>query len=131
MCNTLGRRATRQPVKRRRPTRHYARSDATTGMPPGHLATPGPASPENSQLGGGTTGSGDLLLGRLAERVRRNLQRHATQLAGAEHLHRLATTDRAGVGQLQRTDLATVREQLGEPVQVHDLEDDLVLVLEA
>src|ERR1041384_5010316 len=93
------------------------------------VAAPGAAPPQASQLGGGTTGGCDLFLGRLAEGVRRNGQRHATQLTGAEHLDQLALTNHTGLGQLDRTDLAAVGEQLGETVQVDDLEDDLVAVL--
>ena len=57
------------------------------------------------QLGGGATGGRDLLLGRRAERVRRDLELHAAELAGAEHLDRLALADRAGLDQLERADL--------------------------
>src|SRR4051794_6172937 len=100
-------------------------------MPPEMPRGTRASTPRALQLGDGTTGGRDLLLGRLAERVRRDGQRHPAQLAGAQDLDRLAAPDRAGLGELQRTDLAAVREQLGEPIQVHDLEDDLVAVLEA
>src|SRR3712207_184761 len=101
-------------------------------MPPRATSRrPGPAPPQASQLGGGPTGGCVLLLGGLAEGVRRDGQRDTTQLARAEDLDRLVAADRTGLGEFRRADLAAVGEQLGEPVQVHDLEDDLVLVLEA
>ena len=58
------------------------------------------------QLDGGATSGGDLLLGRRAERVRRDLELHPAELAVAEDLDRLALADRAGVDQLGRADLA-------------------------
>src|SRR3954468_15984605 len=56
---------------------------------------------------------------------------HAAQLAGAQNLHRLAPADGAGLGQRVRVDGATLREEGRDPVEVDDLEDDLVVVLEA
>ena len=53
------------------------------------------------------------------------------QVAGAEHLHRLAAPHGAGVGEGVRVDRATLGEQGRDPVEVDDLEDDLVGALEA
>src|SRR5258705_13602203 len=83
-----------------------------------------------SDDGGGAPGGLDLLLGRRAERVRRHLELHAAEFTGTEDLHRLALADPAGLDQLEYPDLPTLREQLGEPVQVHDLEGHLELVVE-
>src|SRR6185503_20830401 len=83
------------------------------------------------QLGGGAARCRDLLLGRSAERVSLQLELHATELAGAEDLHRLALADRTGVDELGRADLAAVGEELNETVQVDHLEHHLELVLEA
>ena len=74
--------------------------------------------------GRGAAGSLDLLLGRGGERVRAHLQRHR-EVALAEDLDRLALADGALGDQRVDGDLAALGEQLGEAVEVDDLELDL------
>src|SRR5688572_24201857 len=82
------------------------------------------------QLDGAATSGGDLVLGGGAERMRRHLELHAPQVAVAQHLDQPALADRAGLDELVRPDRAPRGEQLGEPVQVHDLVLDPEVVLE-
>src|SRR5438270_26051 len=84
-----------------------------------------------SDLGGAPAGGADLLGRRGGEGVRVHVQLDAAQLAVAEHLDRAAAPDGTGVGQAVGVDRPALREQRGQPLQVHDLEDDLVAVLEA
>src|SRR6476661_7932107 len=81
--------------------------------------------------GGAAPGRADLLGSRRGERVGLHVDLDAAEVAGAEHLHRLAPTDGAGVSQAVRADRAALREQCRDPVEVDDLEHDLVVVLEA
>src|SRR3954454_12517201 len=81
--------------------------------------------------GGTAPGGADLLGGRCGERVGVDVDLHAAQVAGAEHLDRLATTHRAGIGEGVGVDGTALREQGSDPVEVDDLEHDLVVVLEA
>src|ERR671921_1171269 len=53
------------------------------------------------------------------------------QVAGAEDLHRLAAAHGAGLGEAVGVHRAALGEQGRDPVEVDDLEDDLVPVLEA
>src|SRR5579875_4124594 len=66
------------------------------------------------QLGNGAAGRRDFLLRAAGKGVRADLQGNV-EIAGAEHLDRLAAADRAHLGQLVRADLAALREQLAEP----------------
>src|SRR4051812_16081422 len=101
----------------------------------GQQTTPGtrqaPGVIRASDAGGAAPGRADLLGRGGGEGVRVHVHLDATQVAGAEHLDRLAAADRAGVGQAAGVERAAVREQRRDPVQVDDLEDDLVAVLEA
>src|SRR4029079_4952149 len=78
----------------------------------------------------GAAGSGDLVLGAGRERVRADLQLHAG-LARAEDLDELTLADGALGHQGLDGDLAAVREQLGQPVQVDHLVLGAERVLEA
>src|SRR5690606_34507635 len=82
------------------------------------------------QLVGGSAGGGDLLLGGPGEGVRLHLDRDG-DLARAEDLHRTAAAHRAPGRQVLGGDLAALRVEFGDPVQVHDLVLHLVRVLEA
>src|SRR5262245_45756361 len=73
----------------------------------------------------------DLCHGRSTERIGRDGELDPAEIAGAEHLDRLALADRAGVDHVQYADCAAVREQLSEPVEVHDLVRHLEPVPEA
>src|SRR5215218_3117980 len=84
-----------------------------------------------SDAGGAAPGSGDLVRGRPGERVGRDVDLHAAQVARAEDLDRLTAADRAGLDQGVGVDRPALREQGCDPVEVDDLEDDLVVVLEA
>src|SRR5215218_5677049 len=81
--------------------------------------------------GGAAPGRADLLGRGSGEGLRPDVDLHATQVAGAEHLDRLAATDRAGLDQGVGVDRAALREQRRDPVEVDDLEHDLVRALEA
>src|SRR5688500_3517196 len=83
-----------------------------------------------SDNGGAAPGRADLLGGGRGEGVRLDVDLHAAQVTGAEHLDRLAATDGAGLGQRVRVDRPALREQRRDPVEVDDLEDDLVRALE-
>src|SRR3954452_23870340 len=83
-----------------------------------------------SDAGGAAPGRADLLGSGRGERVRLHVDLHATEVAGAEHLDRLATTDGARLGPAVGVDRAALREQRRDPVEVDDLEHDLVVVLE-
>src|SRR4051795_7892456 len=84
-----------------------------------------------SDAGGAAPGRADLLGGGRRETVRVDVHLDAAEVAGAQDLDRLAAADRAGVGQAVGVDRTALREQRGDPVEVDDLEDDLVAVLEA
>src|SRR5205814_403271 len=56
---------------------------------------------------------------------------YATEVTIAEGLDELTVADRAGLHQFGRADVAAVREQFGQPVQVDHLERDLEVVAEA
>src|SRR3954447_24703955 len=83
-----------------------------------------------SDAGGAAPGRGDLLGRGCGESVGVHLDGDPTEVAGAEHLDRLTAPDGAGVGQAVRVDRAALREQRRDPVEVDDLEHDLVVVLE-
>src|SRR5919107_1604215 len=127
-CSTCPPRVGRSTLARRGPV--ASRAAGPRRSPAWSRRAAGAGGPA-SDLGGAAPGSADLLLGGLGERVRVHVHRHAAQLARAEHLDRLTAPDGAGVGQRVRVDLAALREQGGDPVQVHDLEHDLVVVGEA
>src|SRR5919112_2000882 len=74
----------------RSPHGQRAGANAIKGMLPERPSGARASTPRTLQLGGGSAGRSDLLLGRLAERVRRDGQRHTAQLARAEHLDRMA-----------------------------------------
>src|SRR3712207_835121 len=93
---------------------------ATKPTTPGTSGVPGVDGA--SDTGGAAPGSGDLLGGRPGEGVRGHVDLHAAQLTGAEHLDRLAAAHRAGLGQGGGVDLAALREQRRDPVEVDDLE---------
>src|SRR4051794_27239311 len=114
-----------------------------TGLRPGTAEGP-PAGPRREPASGGGRGvlllldgggaaarGADLLSSGRGERVRLHVDLHAAEVAGAEDLDRLTATDGAGVGQRVRADRAALREQRRDPVEVDDLEHDLVVVLEA
>src|ERR671933_197504 len=103
-----GGRAADDPGARRAP-RGHRRSDACG------------AAPRRADLLGGGGGEG----------VRVHVHLHAAQVAGAEDLHRLATAHGAGLGEGVGVHRAALGEQGRDPVEVDDLEDDLVRVLEA
>src|SRR4051794_32960054 len=84
-----------------------------------------------SDAGGAAPGRADLLGSGRGEGVRPDVDLDAAEVAGAEHLDRLAAADGAGVGQAVRVDRTALREQRRDPVEVDDLEHDLVVVLEA
>src|SRR5690242_13610285 len=65
-----------------------------------------------SDFGDRPPGRLDLGAGCPAEPIRGHLQLHVTELAVAEHLHRLTLAHRAGRNELGRTDRAAVGEQL-------------------
>src|SRR5580765_6160720 len=96
----------------------------------GGARAPPASSQTNSERGGAAAGALDLGLGRARERVDGHVDLDA-DLAGAEHLDRLALADRTLGDQVRDGDGATLGEQLAELVQVHDLELDLERVLEA
>src|SRR3954471_16544352 len=81
--------------------------------------------------GGAAPGRADLLGRRGGEGVRVYVAFDAAEVAGAQDLDRLAAADRPCVGEAVGVDRAALREQRRDPVQVHDLEHDLVAVLEA
>src|SRR5215212_8494368 len=83
-----------------------------------------------SDAGGAAPGRADLVGCGARERVRVHVHLDAAEVAGAEHLDRLTAPDGAGVGQAVRVDRAALREQRRDPVEVDDLEHDLVVVLE-
>src|SRR4051812_8034651 len=100
-------------------------------MQPSTPGTPGVPGVEGaSDAGGAAPGRGDLLGRGCGESVGVHLDGDATEVAGAEHLDRLTAPDGAGVGQAVRVDRAALREQRRDPVEVDDLEHDLVVVLE-
>src|SRR3954471_13344467 len=84
-----------------------------------------------SDAGGAAPGNADLVGCGARERVRVHVHLDAAEVAGAEHLDRLAPPDRAGVGQAVRVDRTALREECRDPVEVDDLEHDLVRALEA
>src|SRR3954454_19479721 len=84
-----------------------------------------------SDQGGAAPGRADLLGRGRREGVRVHVHLDAAEVAGAQDLDRLAAADRAGVGQAVGVDRTALREERGDPVEVDDLEDDLVRVLEA
>src|SRR3954454_17516445 len=84
-----------------------------------------------SDTGGAAPGRTDLL-GRCAgERVRVHVDLEAAEVAGTELLDGLTAPDGAGLGQAVRVDRTALREERRDPVEVDDLEHDLVVVLEA
>src|SRR6476469_10979526 len=94
-------------------------------------ASRAPGGPPASDAGGAAPGRADLLGGGCGERVRLDVDLHATELAGAENLDRLTAADRAGLDEAVGVHRPALREQRGDPVEVDDLEHDLVVVLEA
>src|SRR4051812_44218722 len=84
-----------------------------------------------SDTGGAAPGRTDLLGRGAGERVRVHVDLDAAEVAGAEHLDRLTAPDGTGLGQTVRVDRTTLREERRDPVEVDDLEHDLVVVLEA
>src|SRR3712207_2138343 len=84
-----------------------------------------------SENGGAAPGRADLLGSGRGERVRLDVDLDTAELAGAEDLDRLVPADGAGVGKRLRAHGAALREQRRDPVEVDDLEDDLVRALEA
>src|SRR3954469_271682 len=85
---------------------------------------------ERSSDRGSSAGGLDLLLGRGGERLDRHVDLDG-DVALAEDLDRLAVADRTLGHEPVDGDLATLGEQLPEPVEVHDLELDPERVLEA
>src|SRR3954468_3060944 len=98
-------------------------------MTPGASWAPGVV--DASDAGGAAARGADLVGRGRGERVRVHVHLDAAQVAGAQHLDRLAAADRAGLGQGVGVDRTALREQRGDPVEVDYLEDDLVRVLEA
>src|SRR3954466_14572894 len=84
-----------------------------------------------SDAGGAAPGRADLVGRGARERMRVHVHLDAAEVPGAEHLDRLAAPDGAGVGQAVRVDRTALREERRDPVEVDDLEHDLVVVLEA
>src|SRR5690606_38955493 len=72
------------------------------------------------QLGNGATGRGDLLLRGVREGVSLHVHRDR-DLTGAQHLDRLVLADSTLGDQRLDGDVATLGEQLTQPVQVDDL----------
>src|SRR2546423_1575963 len=94
-------------------------SRGTAVAPPGQLA-----------LRGRAAGRRDLVLGAGGERVHRHLHGDG-QLAGPEDLDRAALANRAALDERLHRDLAALREERAELVEVHDLVLDPERVLEA
>src|SRR5829696_1857532 len=83
-----------------------------------------------SDTGGAAPGRADLLGCGRGERVGLDVDLHAAELAGAQDLDGLVATHGAGLGQRVRVHPTALREQGRDPVEVDDLEDDLVRALE-
>src|SRR6476619_2276743 len=84
----------------------------------------------SDELGDGTAGGGDLLLGGAGDGVDRHLQRHG-DLALAEDLDEAVLANGTLGDETLDGDLATLRVQRAQLVEVHDLELGLERVTEA
>src|SRR3954454_17630410 len=83
-----------------------------------------------SDQGGAAPGRADLLGRGRREGVRVHVHLHAAEVAGAEHLDRLGPAGGARPGEVVGIDRTALGEQRRDPVEVDDLEDDLVRPLE-
>src|SRR3954452_17137861 len=79
-----------------------------------------------SDTGGAAPGRTDLVGRGRGEGVRLDVDLDAAELAGAQDLDGLAAADRAGLGERVRGDRPALGEERRDPVEVDDLEDDLV-----
>src|SRR6266567_8740400 len=112
------------PAPKSNPTVALRQPGTVPWPPPGRAAARARTRPAAaaviSQLSGRSAGGGDLLPGGGGERVRGHPQ-PGRCLAGAEHLDQLARAHRSPGNQVVGGDVAAIRVERGQPVEVDDL----------